>query len=156
MALDKLKLSDLKKLADERKLKVGGSGMKGRILRVDYLNALNTKIVKNKAPSAVISNNPNFSVWALQSVSKEDSYPHTHQTIFLPKTADILAATKILQEDIKQEYYNRASVEGSKMIDAVKTPKQMLQFMNEQNDRSLSYYVVRIYPPSQKNLQREY
>ena len=106
----------------------------------------------------IIKSENNFkqSVWALQCVCKEDSYPNTLFTVFLPLEANMMDATKIMAEDIKQEYYDRTDDEGAKDIDKLKNPKKILHFMNYNNNRSLSYYVVQIYPPSKYNLQKEY
>ncbi len=101
-----------------------------------------TKKIKRTSQISI----PDMSIWTLQSEGKTGGTPNIKKTIFLPKNADILDATAVLAADIKQEHYDRASVEGAKMIDKLKTPKQILRFLNNNNERSLSYYVVKIYP----------
>ena len=99
---------------------------------------------------------PELSVWAFQVSCKEDSCSGTIATVFLPIEASIIDATVAMTGIIKDECYSRASSEGSDVIEALRTPEELLHFLNWNSERSLSHHVVRIYPPTQANLQKEY
>lgn len=95
----------------------------------------------------------NGTVWALQCVCKEDMCPDTIETVFLDKESTILDATKALKLTIHQEIYDRCDADEERPDD----PESLLEYLTYWfNSRSLSYFVVRIFPPSKYNLQKDY
>ena len=98
-----------------------------------------------------MDNDYDGTVWAFQVISKEDSYPSTIQTIFFDRKADILDATAALYDEIYEYLINKGH--ELRFLDS---PENLLHYLNKTNDRSTSIFVVRIYPPNDRNLQKKY
>ncbi len=92
-------------------------------------------------------------VWAFQRVCKEDMCPDTIKTVFLKQDSDILDATEALKIKILQEIYDRCDDPEEVPDD----PECLLNYINNRfNCRSLSYFVVRIFPSCEENLQGKF
>lgn len=86
-----------------------------------------------------------ISVWALQSVSKDNILcPETIDSVMLPFIANILDATKKFSAKIITELVDR----GVEVEEGEISPEKLLKMLGEFNSRSLSFFVVRIHPPS--------
>lgn len=107
-------------------------------------------------------------IWSLVCISKEDSCPSVLKTITLKASSppyqgggffhgkeDILKATELLREDIINELVDRnwnLDDDSEKYI----KPEELLSELNLFNSKSLSFYVIRVFPPSQENFQQYY
>ena len=98
-----------------------------------------------KRPSTTI-----ISVWAYQTIRREDTYPLTNASVVLSPTANILHATREMSENIWESLGEWGYVLPS---DVPPPPEELLKFLNLIQERKTSHYVVRIYPPCEENLQ---
>lgn len=88
------------------------------------------------------------SIWSLISIGKEGGVD-IHHTVFLNRDSDILEATSSMSEEIWQELADH----GYDIPEEPPYPGHILHTLNETNNRSLSYYVVQVYPPGSNDIQ---
>ncbi len=103
----------------------------------------------NVTPCFIMSNQ---SVWAFQLVTEKDRYPVVLDSVILPMDANIESATDNMANTIWQKLKDHGyAIKGN-------PPKSfaLLELLNDINYRTRSFFVVKIYPPSEINLQSEY
>lgn len=70
----------------------------------------------------------------------------------MDRDSDILEANSNIAEEIWQQLADHGYDVSEEPPDAV----DILNFLNDTNNRDLSYYVVQVYPPSSSDIQRQF
>ncbi len=93
-----------------------------------------------------------ISVWTFQLIGKEDKHPDILNSVILPSNSSIEEATNVMAEEIWQELANF----GYEIPENPPSAKNILKYLNEINDRSRSFYVVKVFPAGASNMQKKY